>query len=115
MSDQLSVRERVKLIQRQLVDTQMAPAIVRAVLMQLTGLTGYCADECRAAEFAYNLIEDRCLQEEGKANRAKLRAKTSKEYQRLREAQDLARVVEQLVISCRRYLTSLDTEMRLAR
>lgn len=50
---ELTVRDRVKLIQRQLRDSATTPERARESLMTLTGLLGNVADEFRAADAEY--------------------------------------------------------------
>ena len=55
------------------------------------------------------------LDAEAKANRAKIRAETSPEYQRKREARDTKELVQELVRSLKYFLRSKEEEMRLSR
>jgi hypothetical protein len=110
-----TVRERVKAIQKDLRDGALTPDLTRESLVTLTALSGNVADELRTADLAYKVVLRTAFEHEGKANRARLIAETSAEYQRMREAKDAEHLVEQMIISCRAYLRSLDTEMRLAR
>ena len=111
----MSVRERVKVIQKHLRDGALTPDMVRESLAELTGLFGNCAEEYRDAELAYKPVLLTFLKAGGAANRARIEAECSTEYARLREAQDYMKTAQQLMVTCRAYLRSLDEEMRLAR
>jgi len=110
-----SVRDRIKAAQKQIRDGALTPDMVRENLAELTGLLGNVNDEVREADIAYAHVLVQMYGEEKKANRAKLRAETSDEYRRAREAKDTHTLVVELIRTCRAYLRSLDTEMQLAR
>ena len=111
----MSVRERIKGIQKELRDGALTPDLARESLVTLTALLGNVADEQRAADQEFKLILLGCMQTEKKANRARIAAEVTPQYQRAREAKDTATLVQEMVRSCRAYLRSLDEEMRLSR
>lgn len=111
----MSVRDRIKAIQVQLRDEAISPAVARVALVQLTALLGNVNDEQRFADHEYKLVLLGCLQGDEAANRARIRAEVTPQYQRLMEAKDTAELVVEMIRSCKAYLKSLDEEMRLAR
>lgn len=111
----MSVRERVKAIQKQVLAGAFTPDMAREYLMQLTALLGNVNDEQRLADHEYKLVLLGCLQGDEAANRAKIRAEVTPQYQRSREAKDTADLVVEMIRSCKSYLRSLDEEMRLSR
>ena len=111
----MSIRDRVRKIQKDLRDGALTPDMVRESLAELTGLLGNCTEEYRDAELAFNPVRLACLKAGGAANRAEIEAKCSPEYVRLREAQDYMKMTQQSIVTCRAYLRSLDEEMRLSR
>lgn len=110
-----TVRERIKAIQKELRDGALSPDLARESLVMLTALLGNVHDEQRAADSAFKAVLLTCLNTHAKANRARIVAETSLEYDRAREAKDTAELVVEMIRSCRAYLRSLDEEMRLAR
>jgi hypothetical protein len=110
----VTIRERIKAIQVRLRDGAPTPALAREAVMALTALAGNVADEERAAESDYKLVLNAQMEKYEKANRARIAAETTPEYRRWREAHDTAKLVDQMVISCRGYLRSLSDEMRMA-
>ena len=114
MSD-LTVRDRVKGIQKQLRDGALTPDLTREALVTLTALLGNVNDEQRAADHDYKRVLLAAYESEATANRAKIRAEISPEYLRAREAKDCRELVVEMIRSCKAYLRSLDEEMRLAR
>lgn len=111
----MSIRERIKQIQKELRDGSTTPELARDHLMTLTALLGNVLDEQRGADHEYKLVLLGCLQSDEAANRARIRAEVTPQYQRSREAKDTAELVTEMIRSCKTYLKSLDTEMGLAR
>ena len=105
----------MKKIQGELRDGALTQDLTRESLMMLTALLGNVTDELRDADIAYKLVLRTAFETEGKANRARLIAETSREYRRMREAKDTEKSVEQMIVTCRAYMRSLDSEMRLTR
>lgn len=115
LAEPVSVRERIKRIQSGLRDGALTPDLTRESLVTLTALMGNVTDEQRAADHEYKLILLGCMQTEKKANRARIAAEVTPQYQRAKEAKDTAGQVLEMIRSCRAYLRSLDEEMRLQR
>lgn len=109
------MRERVRRIQAELRDGALTPDLARESLVTLTALLGNVNDEQREADQEFKLVLLGCMQAEKKANRARIAAEVTPQYQRAREAKDTERLVVEMIRSCRAYMRSLDEEMRLAR
>ena len=111
----MTIRARVKAIQTQIGQESVAPEIVRQSLLTLTALLGNVNAEQREADHEYKLVLLGCLQGDEAANRARIRAEVTPQYQRAREAKDTHELVTEMIRSCKTYLKSLDTEMSLSR
>lgn len=111
----LSIRERIRAIQAQLRDGALTPDMARESLVTLTALMGNVNQELREADHEYKLVLLGCLQGDEAANRARIRAEVTPQYQRAREAKDTLAEVTEMIRSCKSYLRSLDEEMRLSR
>ena len=111
----MSVRDRIKAIQRDILAGTVTPEQSRQWLITLTALMGNVNDEQRIADHEYKLVLLGCLQGDEAANRARIRAEVTPQYQRSREAKDTADLVVEMIRSCKAYLRSLDEEMRLSR
>lgn len=111
----LTVREMVRKIQGELRQGGLEPDTAREHLITLTALMGNCLQEIREADAAYAIVLLAHLDSSEKANRAKIRAETSPEFQRKQEARDTKTLVEEMVRALKYYLRSLEEEMRLAR
>lgn len=111
----MTVRERVHKIQKDLRDGALTPDMARESLVQLTALLGNVHDEQRQADHEYKLVLLGCLQGDEAANRARIRAEVTPQYQRAQEAKHVADLVIEMIRSCKVYLRSLDEEMRLSK
>lgn len=110
-----TVRGMVAAAQVELRDSDLAPARARVLLVQLSALLGNCNDEIRRADAAYADVLLQHLDSETKANRARIRAEGTPEFQRKQEARDTKELVIELVRSLKYLLRSIEEEMRLAR
>lgn len=107
----MSIRERVKALQTTMLG-EMSPALARNSLVQLTGLMGLAAEHLRECELAYKRVLVLKLSQFEKANRARIEAEATAEYAAFREAKDVHESLDQMTMSCKAYLRSLDSELR---
>ena len=110
----MSIREQLAAHQAEML-TDLAPVRAREILVQMTALYGYCLKEVRESDHAYNVVLLRFLDADEAASRAKIRAETSLEYLRKREAHDTEQVLLESMRSLKAMLRSVEEEMRLAR
>jgi hypothetical protein len=110
---ELTVRERVKAIQRELLTGDVVPARARELLMTLTSLLGNCTTEVTRADAAFTAVLAQALDTEQKANRARIRAELSPEYAARQEARATEKLVVELVRTLKAILKSIEEEMRL--
>lgn len=111
----VTIRERIAEISRELVGGDVMPSVVRSSELTLSALLGNVGKERREAEMNYRRTLAEMRRQHEKANRAQIEAEATPEYARLLEAKGVEHEVEQLIITCRGYLRSLDSEMRLSR
>ena len=111
----MSIREIVQSIQKELAKGQPDPHEAADRLLKLTAILGNINDEIRSADAHYAIVLLRYLDSDEAANRAKIRAETSPEYQRKREARDTKELAQEMIGSLKYYLRSVGEEMRLQR
>lgn len=111
----MTVREMVKAMQTEIRETDVQPDRATELLDQLSALVGNVNDEIRVADQEYAVVLLQCLDSEAKANRAKIRAETTPEYLRKREARDTKELVLALIGSMKYFLNAKREEMKLAR
>ena len=110
----MTIRDLVKQMQIEIRDTALTPDRASELCVKLTALIGNVADEIREADLDYARVLLTHLDGEDAANRAKIRAETSPEYQRKREARDTRELVIELVRSLKYLLRTAQEEMRLS-
>lgn len=112
----MTVRELVKEIQAEVRDTpDLQPDRAAALLTKLTALIGNVNDEIRAADAAFATVLLAVLDTGEPANRARIRAETSPEYARKREARDLKELAIEIVRSLKYFLKAKSDELQLSR
>lgn len=110
-----TIRGIVRSYQREIQQaSDLLPDRAAELLTQLCALIGNCNDEIRVADAAFAAVLLACLDSEEKANRARIRAETSPEYQRKREARDTKELVLELVRSLKYFLRAKSDELQLA-
>lgn len=111
----MTLYERISGIQAQLADGALTPDLARESLVKLTALLGNVNDLLRRTDHEYKLVLLGCMAGGEPANRARIRAEVSEQYQKAREAKDTASLVVEMIRSLKQYMRSLDEEARLAR
>lgn len=112
----MTVRERIKAAQIEVRDSgDLPPARASQLLMELTALLGNVSEEIRQADAAYAAVLLHELETSEKANRARIKAETSPEYQRKQEARNLRELTQEMIGSLKYFLRAQEAEMRLAR
>lgn len=111
-----TVRDMVRACQREIRETpDLLPDRAAELLMMLSSLLGNCLDEIRESDAAYSSVLLACLESSEKANRARIKAETSQEYQRRREARDTKELVKELIASMKYFLRAKSDELNLSR
>ena len=102
-------------MQQEILHTELTPTRAAEIDTKLTALLGNVMVECREADAAFNAVLLAHLDSEEAASRAKIRAATTPEYARLREAKDTEKLCVELIRSLRHYQRTARTEMELTR
>jgi hypothetical protein len=108
-----TVRDLVRQMQIEIRDTpDLQPDRAAEILTRLTALLGNVNDEIREADAVYASVLLQLLEREEAASRAKIRAETTPEYGRKREARDVKELTIELVRSLKYFLRAKQDEMR---
>ena len=111
-----TVRDMVREIQREVLEpSELTPDRASELLVRLTALISNVAEEIRYADAEYATVLFGHLDSETKANRARIRAEISPEYQRRQEARDTKELVVELSRSLKYFLRTKEDEFRLMR
>lgn len=108
-----SIRERIASIHADQLKGETTPIQAAQWLATLGALVGNVLAEIREREADYRLVYVQHLDKEGKANRAKIRAELTPEFQKLREAKDTLTLVESMTASLKYLLRAHESEMRI--
>lgn len=112
----MSVREMIRDVQIELQRADdLTPFRASTLELKLAALLGNVLEEIRKADMAYATVYAAHLKAEGKANRAKVFAETTTEFQRTREARDTHAWMVNMVRTLRQYQRTSAEEMRLQR
>lgn len=111
----MTARDLIEAIRREMRDTDLQPSRAADLLVKLTALLGNINAEIREADAEYAGVLLKHLEAEDKANRATIKAETTPEYRRKREARDTKEVAVEMIRSLKYQLKSFEEEMRLAR
>lgn len=110
-----TIRGHVRLIQVEIRDCpDLQPDRAAELLNKLTALLGNCNDAIREADLAFATVLLKFLDSDEAANRAKIRAETTPEYQRKREARDTRELAMELIRSLKYFLKAKQDEWRYA-
>lgn len=113
--ERVSTRELIESYRREIRDTDLQPDRAAELLTKLSALYGNVNDEIREADMDYNVVLLKHLEGEEAANRAKIRAQTTPEYMRAREAKDTLKVVDEMTRSLKYFLKAKEGEWRATR
>jgi len=106
---------RLRALQVEANNADLAPHRMADMLVQLTGIYGYVIEESREAAFAFNAVKATFLDAEEAANRSKIRAENTDAYRRLRLATDTEKVCLEFIRSIKMALRAKHEDMRLTR
>lgn len=110
----MTVREMVDSARREVLTGGLTAVRTAEIHTMLAALLGNILEEIREADMDFNSVYATCLDQEGKANRAKIRAELTPEYRRKREAHDYHAVTTELIRSLKKMQSAIETEMRMA-
>ena len=111
----MTVRELVRAAQHEIRAGDLTPAQASDLLAELTSLLSTVLEEIREAEMAYHKVLLAFLDSDEAANRARIRAQTTPEYSRAKEAKDTHTVLLELIRSLKIILKAQTEELRLTR
>lgn len=112
----MSIRDLIRSMQQEIRDTaDLQSDRAAELLMKLTALMGNVNDEIREADHAYAVELLRFLEADEAANRARIRAETSLQFIRKREARDTKELCLELSRSLKYFLKCKSDEMQMSR
>lgn len=110
-----SVREFLRETQTEMRGGDLLPAQASGLLEKLTGILGNANTELRQRQMAYNRELLQAYKTHDTANRAKIAAETSVEYEALLTAKHVREEIVEGIRSLRLVLRTMEEELRLSR
>lgn len=105
-----TIRQIITEIRDELREGDVLPDRAAEMLTTLSAVLGNVSDEIRKRDLAYNQKLLECYHSEVKANRAKILAETSPEYQTMRQARDIEKEAVGMIQSLKYYLKVKERE-----
>lgn len=109
----MSVRDIVKEIQSEVHSENLLPDRASELLNKLSSIYGNVLDRIQQTEFAYNNVLLSNLDKEKTANKAKIRAEISQEYQDFVEAKNTEKLVTKMMSSLKVFIKQKQEEFRM--
>ena len=100
----MNIRDIITEYRNEITNTDMFPDRASEMLIRLSALLGNITDEIVRTEMAYNHLLKKCLSEEPKANRAKINAECSSEYEEWLNAKNTFIVANELIKSLKYFI-----------
>lgn len=108
-----TIRDRVRVIERAMLQGGLQPAQAREFLSVATALLASCGREVIEASLEYNARLARCRIGAKTSAEAKIQAEASEEYRRKLIAEDEQANCDEIVKTLKVIVRSLDSEMRV--
>jgi hypothetical protein len=109
----VSIRDMVSVIQKRMLSGYGTPHEAAEDLVKATALMANVQKEVREADHAYAVVLLRFLDADEAAARARIRAETSLEYLRKREAKDMGTFLEETVRTLKTLVKLEESQMRM--
>ena len=109
-----SLREMIIKRQNEVASGDLHPVRCAEILVEISALYGNILDEVRRRQMTYNTILLNAYDETKTANRPKLKAETTKEYNRLLRAKNLEKVTIEIIRALKYFLREKSTELKEA-
>ena len=110
----MNIRELISNYRNEVGKGNLAPQRAAEILTELSSIMGTILDEIQGCEMKYNKFLLKCYDSEQKANRAKIVAEISPEYEAMRTAKNTLKVVEEMIRALKYLLRALEEGYRQA-
>lgn len=111
----LTVRDIIKDMQQEIQKGDLQAPRAAEMLTELSALIGNCNDAIRISDLAYNKILLKWLDIETKANRAKIQAETTPEYDAKQIARNTKELALEMIRSLKYFVRQKEDEYRNTR
>jgi hypothetical protein len=105
-----TIREYITLYQNEILKGNLLPQRAAEILTEISALLGNLNDEITKRDIEYNKILLECYNKETTANRAKIKANITPEYESMRTARNTKELAIELIRSLKYFLKSQEEE-----
>ena len=112
---ELTIRERISEYQNEILKGDLMPDRAAEILTQISALLGNINDRIKDCDIIYSKVLLKHLETQEKANRAKIVAETSQEYDDKRTARNTKELTIEIMRSLKYFLRSKEEEIRASR
>lgn len=112
MTEELTIRQRIENIQNEILQGNLNPQRSGEMLIELSAVFGNVNDEIRIRDMEYNKVLLNYYETEETANRAKIKAECSEEYNNKIIARNTKELIVELIRSLKYFLRSSEEEFR---
>jgi len=107
-----TIRERIQDYQEEILRGDLPPTRAAEILTEISALLGSCNEEITKRDMEYNKILLEWYDKETTANRAKIRANTTPEYEAMRTARNIKELAIELIRSLKFFLKAKEDEFK---
>lgn len=107
-----TIRQLLNDYNTEIFNKDILPDRATEILRDISSLYGNILDKIKDTEVLYNIVLLGFLDSEKKANRAKIKAEITKEYQDLQDAINAEKIALQTIRSLNRFIDSKKEEIR---
>lgn len=108
----MNIKGLIRGYNEEILNHDLTPSRASDILCEVSSLLGNITDEIKRTEIEYNRVLLKFLEEEPKANRAKIKAECSPEYEAKLNAKNTMLVATQLIGSLKYYLREKESELK---
>jgi len=106
-----TLREMITKRQNEILDGDLHPTRASEILTEISALYGNVLDEVKKRQIIYNKVLFDIYDEEKKANRAKLKAETTDEYENYLQAKNTEKLTLEMIRALKYFLRSKEEKM----
>lgn len=108
-----TIRELINDYQSEVLRGNLLPGRASEILVDLSALIGNILDRITETDMAYNKVLLNHYDSQKTANRAKIMAGTTKEYQEMKDARNAEKVAMELIRSLKYFLKAKEDEYKI--
>ncbi len=109
----LTIRERIQQYSSEILSKNYTPQRVAEILLEASAIYSNVLEEVKQRDIAYNKLLLDCLDSEKTANRARIKANITPEYELMRDAHNAEKVILEMTKNAKKWLRMQEEEYRM--